>query len=85
MKILFFGGEGSDRGVRLRGDQGGSERRSEVFVKIQKNRGGGRGAGEGGCQGRCEWRSEVFVKNSIFFFFGGGGGGGVQVGGSAWM
>ena len=55
--------------------QEGCERRSEVFVKIKKNRGGGcgrvsgwgvrvRGSGwVGGVgQGGCERRSEVFVK-----------------------
>ena len=42
-------------GVRGRGP-GGSERRIEVFVTIQKKIGGGGG------QGGCERRTEVFVK-----------------------
>ena len=51
-KIVFFGGGVTggvgDRGVGL-GGQGGCERRSKVFVKIQKNlRGGGVGKGRGG-------------------------------------
>ena len=37
---------GRDVGVRL-GGQGGCERRSEVFVKIQKKIGGGSGQGGG--------------------------------------
>ena len=41
------------------GGQDGCERRIEVFVKIQKNIGGGSGWGG---QGRCECTSEVFVK-----------------------
>ena len=53
--FFFFGG-----GV---GGQGRCERRSEVFVKIQKKYkkkfGGGSGRGVGG-QGRCVRRSEVF-------------------------
>ena len=38
---------GGGRGRRVRG-QGGCERRSEVFVKIQKKMGGGVGGGIGG-------------------------------------
>ena len=53
------------------GGQGGCERRSEAFVKIQIVfffvRGSGRGGGGrvwgGGGQGGWEWRSEAFVKN----------------------
>ena len=67
--------------------QGRCERRSESFVKIQKqkNEGGGQvwggEVGFGGVvQGGCEWRSRAFVK------IGGGwgsgqGGGGVGLGG----
>ena len=57
------------------GGQGRCERRSEVFVKVQKNIffwGGGSGRGGGvesggvgvriGGQGRCEQRSELVVK-----------------------
>ena len=61
-----IGGGGSGPGG---GGQGRCERRSEVFVKIQKIKlGGGKvrsgwGSGwGGGGQGRCEQRSEVFVK-----------------------
>ena len=50
------------------GDPGRCERRSEVFVKIQKKKifffflgGGGGGEGGGGGHGRCEQRSEVFL------------------------
>ena len=70
------------------GGQGRCEQRSEVFVKIKNNCGGGgsvRGGGVGmGGQGGCEWRIEIFVKiqkKNIFFFFGGGG----RVAGSGWM
>ena len=68
------------------GGQGGSERRIEVFVKIQKNiffffffwGGGGRWRGRvGGGQGGCERRIEVWENSQKF----GGGGGGGQVGG----
>ena len=54
--------------------QGGCERRSKVFVKIQTKK---KFLGGGG-------RSEAFVKIKFFFFFFfflGGGGGGVRVGG----
>ena len=51
------------------GGQGGCERRSEVFVKIQKKIGGG---GQGG----CERRIDVFCENSILKKNRGGGGGG---------
>ena len=48
------------------GGQGGCERRTEVFVKIEKknNLGGGSGGSGwwGGGQGGCERRIEVFVK-----------------------
>ena len=45
------------------GDQGCYERRIEVFVKIQKKRGGsGEGSSLGGGQGCCERRIKVFVK-----------------------
>ena len=52
-KIFFFfwgGGRVGGGGLRLGGGQGGCERRSEVFVKIQKKnlRGGGRGRMVGG-------------------------------------
>ena len=50
------------------GGQGGCERRTEVFVKIQKKfffffLGGG-GVGWVGGQGGCESRIEVFLENS---------------------
>ena len=95
-KFFFWGGGGRGEksgrggvgggGVGL-GGQGGCERRTEVFVKIQIQKkllfGGGGGGGLGG-QGGCEQRTEVFVKIQIkkkkyFFFFFGGGGGGVRV------
>ena len=73
------------------GDQGGCERRIEVFGKIQKKKhlGGGGWGGEGGGvglggQGGCERRIEVFVKiqkKKIFFWGGGVGGRGM---GSGW-
>ena len=46
------------------GGQGGCERRSKVFVKMQKKKffGGGGGAGWLGGQGGCEQRIKVFVK-----------------------
>ena len=75
------------------GGQGGCERRSKVFVKIQKKKfflaeGGGVGSGGGvglGGQGGCEWRSKVFVKIQKKKKIGGGGsgrgkGGGVRSG-----
>ena len=48
-----MGGGGGGGGGRQVGGQGGCERRSKVFVKIQKNNiffrvGGGRGGGGGG-------------------------------------
>ena len=69
------------------GNQGGCERRTEVFVKIQKTifffflggggvEGGGGGWGEG--QGGCELRIEVFWK--IQKKNGGGGVRGVGLG-----
>ena len=71
-KKLGWGGRvggGRVGGVGL-GDQDGSERRIEVFLKIQKIIfiffGGGGGFGSGGVrlwgQGRCVQRSEVVVK-----------------------
>ena len=66
--------------------QGGCERRSEAFVKIQKKNIGGGGSGRGGGrvwggQGGCERRSEAFVD--IEKNWGGGRvrGGGGQVAG----
>ena len=46
------------------GGQGRCEQRSEVFVKIQKDKffGGWGGVRSGGGQGGCERRIEVFVK-----------------------
>ena len=69
--------------VRLRGGgQGRCERRSEVFVKIQKELfffGGwcqvGGGGGRVGGQGGCERRIEVFVIFFLIFFWGVGLGG----------
>ena len=72
-------------GVRGR-DQGGCERRIEVFVKIHFFLGGGRWGGRGqvgggGGQSGCERRIEVFVmkiqKKKIGGGGGSGGGGGV--------
>ena len=62
-KILGGGGVGIGRlgGVGL-GGQGGCERRSEVFVKIQKKKWGWGGSGQGGGQGGSEQRIEIFVK-----------------------
>ena len=68
------------------GGQGGSERRIEVFVKIQKKKWGGwgsEGSGLGGQTG-CERRIKVFGKIHFFFFFfffWGGGTGEGRVGG----
>ena len=47
--IIFFlgGGPGGGGRVGLGGGQGGSERRIEVFVKIQKQKLGGSGGEEG--------------------------------------
>ena len=63
------------------GGQGGSERRIEVFVKIQKKnwwRGGrgGRGRVGGGGQGCCDLRIKVFGKIYKKKIWGGGSGGG---------
>ena len=61
------------------GGQGGCERRSNVFVKIQKKNiffGGGGGGGGGGVRSGVGV-GEVRVAR---FFFGGG-----RVGGSGWM
>ena len=78
---------GSGRGGDRVWGQDGFERRSKVFVKIQKKKFlgggvGGRGGGEGGGvrlggQGGWEWRIEAFVKiqkKKKNFFFGVGGG-----------
>ena len=78
------------------GGQGGCERKIEVFVKIQKKRGGGRRGdgrvggvglgGGGGGQGGCDRRIEVFGKIHTKKKFGGGGSGGrgQMGGGSGW-
>ena len=70
--------------------QGRCERRSEAFVKIQKNffffffwGGGGGGSGWGG-QGGCELRSEAFVNIQKKIWGGGGWVGGGGGGGSGW-
>ena len=55
------------------GGQGGCERRTEVFVKIQKKINFFFGGGGGGGQGGCESRIEVFWK--IQKKIGGGEGG----------
>ena len=78
-------------GGRVGEGQGGWERRSEAFVNIKKNGGGGevrsRGWGGGGGrvgegQGGCERRGEAFVKiKNKKKNWGGGGGGGVRFGG----
>ena len=87
--ILFFffwggGVGGRGRGVGL-GGQGGCERRTEVFVKIQKKKkmGGGSvgGVGGSGWEVRVDVNEELncFLnsKKKKIFFFGGGGGQGV--------
>ena len=63
---------GVQRGV---GGQAGFERRIEVIVEIQKNRGGGGGGGGPvlGCQGGCERRIEVIVKMQTKKKMSGGG------------
>ena len=58
--FIFFGGGGSGRvgGVVGLGGQGGCERRSKVFVKIQKKkilRGGGGWVGVGGSDQGLGW------------------------------
>ena len=69
------------------GGQGRCERRSEVFVKIQKKNQGGGGVTGWGVRVNVngERRSEAFVKiqkkKYIFFFFGGGGSGPGVLGG----
>ena len=93
--FFFFWGGG-----RVRGGQGGFERRIKVFLKIKKKIGGGGsrggqvGLGAGsrlgvgfGCNGGCERRIEVFVKiqKQIEGGVGGSGGGVGFVGGSWWM
>ena len=54
MKIQKKNGGGGRVGGSDLGDQGGCERRIEVFVKIQKKMGGGgsgdRLVGQGGCE-----------------------------------
>ena len=79
-------------GVRYGGIRVDRERRIEVFVKIQKNKGlggwvvGGRGPGWGG-QDECDRRIEVFrkiQKKNIFFWGGRVGGRGGGVGGRGW-
>ena len=54
------------------GGQGGCERRSKAFVKIQKKMGGG---GRG-----IRVDVNIFCENSKHFFFFWGGGGGVWLG-----
>ena len=56
------------------GDECGCERRIEVFVKIQKNMGGGGSCG--GLEVRLDVNGEVkfFVIFFFFFFFWGGEG-----------
>ena len=81
-------GVGWVRGVGLGGGQGRCERRSEVFVNIQKKIVGGGGSGQGGGsglggQGGCERRMEVFVNIQKKMGVSGRGGGG-RVGGSGW-
>ena len=73
------------------GGQGGCERKSEVFLKIQKKKLGGGGVGGqeggvglGGGQGGCDRRIEVFWKIHKKKNWGVGGGGGGWVGGSGW-
>ena len=100
-KIKNWGGECRDVTPKIAVSkyQGRCEQRSDVFVKIQKNKkfflGGGGGGGQvggmfgkgGGSQGGCEQRIEVFVKiqkkKKFFFFFGGGGGTGSGWGGGS--
>ena len=82
------GREGSGGGVGLvggrvgRGDQGGCERRIEVFCENSKKNGGvgGRGVGLGG-HGGCERRIEVLGKIHQKKSGGGGREGRGQVGG----
>ena len=50
-----MGGGGSGRGGRRVGGQGGCERRSKVFVKIQKKNLGGGGSGVRSGVGVVEW------------------------------
>ena len=67
-----------NQALNFEGFQGTCERRSEGFVKIQKNvGGGGERVGVGG-GGRVDVTGEVKFSNSkifffFFFFFGGGG------------
>ena len=82
-KLKKNGGWGRVRGAG-RGGQGRCEQRSEVFVKIPKQKfylvgESGRGVGLGG-QGRCEQRSEVLEKIQKKIGGGGrvGGGGGCE-------
>ena len=90
-----MGGVRSGEWGGVQGGQDGCERRIEVFMKIQKKKGGarsGRGGGDGlGGQVGCERRIEVFVKiqNNNFFWGGrgrvGGWGVGRVRGESGWM
>ena len=83
---------GGGRGL-VEGDQGGCERRIEVFVKIQKKNffffffGGGGGWG-GGVRVDVNQELKFFWKIQKKKLGGGGGGwvhGGDRVGGSGWM
>ena len=81
-------------GVGL-GGQGGCERRTEVFVKIQKKKffffffwGGGGGGWVGGGGVRVDVNQELKFFGKLKKKNWGGGGwvhGGVRVGGSGWM
>ena len=63
------------------GQEGGCDRRIEVFVKIQKkNLGGGGGGGQGGCEQRIEVFVKIQKKKKNW-----GGQGGSGWGGSEWM
>ena len=74
-ELKFLGKFKKNGGSGGSGGHDGCERRIEVFVKIQKQIGGGGGPGVGlGGQGGCERRIEVFVK--IQKKIGGGGRGG---------
>ena len=87
--FIFFLGGGSGRGGQVGGvSQGGCERRSEAFVKIQKQIFGGWDWGGGGLRGkgRRERGSEAFVKIQEKWGIGSGGGRRVEGGGgSGWM
>ena len=86
-KKIFFGRGGSGGGGSGWGDQGGCERRIEVFVKIQKKKKmrGGEGSGWGGGV-RVDVIAELkflgkFTKKNWWGWGGLGRGGG---GGSGW-